>query len=89
LCEAMACDVPCVATDVGDSAEILGDCGLIVPVRDHEALAHAWHALLENTHGTRYWKNGRSSAPRTCAHVSRRVIVCSECAHNTKRFIAH
>ena len=42
----MACDVPCAATDIGDSAEIIGDCGLIVPKRDHEALARAWHALL-------------------------------------------
>jgi glycosyltransferase involved in cell wall biosynthesis len=47
LCEAMACDVPCVATDVGDSAAIIGDSGLIVPRRDPEALARAWHALLE------------------------------------------
>jgi glycosyltransferase involved in cell wall biosynthesis len=48
LCEAMACDVPCVATDVGDSAEIIGDCGLIVPKSDPEALARAWHVLLQN-----------------------------------------
>jgi glycosyltransferase involved in cell wall biosynthesis len=47
LCEAMACDVPCVATNIGDSAEIIGNCGLIVPTRDHEALAAAWHTLLE------------------------------------------
>jgi glycosyltransferase involved in cell wall biosynthesis len=52
LCEAMACDVLCVATDVGDSAEILGGCGLIVPMRDHEALARAWDALLEKQSGT-------------------------------------
>ena len=48
LCEAMACDVPCVSTDIGDSAEIIGDCGVIVPQRDPKALAHAWQSLLEN-----------------------------------------
>jgi glycosyltransferase involved in cell wall biosynthesis len=48
LCEAMACDVPCVATDIGDSREIIGDCGLIVPLRNPQAVAQAWRTLLEN-----------------------------------------
>jgi glycosyltransferase involved in cell wall biosynthesis len=47
LGEAMASGVPCVATDVGDCAWVLGPHGTIVPPRDSEALARALGRLID------------------------------------------
>jgi glycosyltransferase involved in cell wall biosynthesis len=64
LAEAMACGVPCVATDVGDSRELLGDNDAVVPRRDAEALTAGVMAMLERK---------RVDAPNLSAQLRRRI----------------
>jgi glycosyltransferase involved in cell wall biosynthesis len=47
--EAMCCEVPCVATDVGETGVLIADTGRIVAPRDPVALARGWQELLAVT----------------------------------------
>ncbi len=49
LGEAMAAGKPCVATDVGDSKEIVGNTGIIVPPRDAGSLRSGIEELAKMT----------------------------------------
>jgi glycosyltransferase involved in cell wall biosynthesis len=44
--ELMACGVPCVVTNVGDSASLIGQTGLCVPAMNPSALAHALEKII-------------------------------------------
>jgi len=55
VAEAMALKTPCVVTDVGDSALIVGKTGWIVPPRNSEKLSNAIEKALSEVRGAK-WK---------------------------------
>ena len=69
VAEAMSCGAPCVVTDVGDSALIVGDTGMVVAPNDDEALAQAWMRLLCETPEQRR-QRGRQARERIGAEFS-------------------
>jgi glycosyltransferase involved in cell wall biosynthesis len=71
--EAMACGVPCVVTDVGDAAWIVGDTGRVVPVRDPRALADAWFEMIEVGDGARQ-ELGARARTRIVEHFDMETI---------------
>ncbi|OSM05312.1 putative glycosyl transferase family protein [Magnetofaba australis IT-1] len=72
--EAMACEVPCVATDVGDSAELIGDTGKIAPPQDPGALAEALLALLGESASERA-QRGRAARARIAENYAMSAIL--------------
>ena len=67
--EAMACGIPCVVTDVGDSKRIIGDAGSVVMVDDPRALAEAWRRVLDMGDAERM-KLGQRARARITQHFS-------------------
>jgi len=72
--EAMACGVPCVVTDVGDAAELVGETGVIAPPRDPERLREAIEALLARPAGERA-ALGQAARERILAGYSQSLLV--------------
>jgi glycosyltransferase involved in cell wall biosynthesis len=72
--EAMACGTPCVVTNVGDSALIVGATGRVVAPGNSDDLAEAWRELIESGPGMRRYL-GMAARYRVQQHFALSVTV--------------
>lgn len=57
--EAMACELPCVVTDVGDSKIIVGDTGLVIDAKDYLGLANKLFTMVNDVNLKELGKQAR------------------------------
>jgi glycosyltransferase involved in cell wall biosynthesis len=69
--EAMACGVPVISTTGGALPEVVGDAGVLVPVRDADAIATAVSELLKDDHKRE--SLGQAGRERILKHFSWQV----------------
>jgi len=74
LGEAMVCEVPCVTTDVGDSADIVADTGIVVPPADAQALASGLERMVRRSPEERR-ALGRAARERIQTHYGLDSVV--------------
>lgn len=67
VAEAMACGTPCVVTDVGDAAIIVGDTGWVVPPSDSDRLAEAITTALRERRDPAHWSE-------RCKRARQRIV---------------
>lgn len=72
--EAMACGVPSVVTDIGDSGWIVGDTGKVIPPRNPQSLMKAWQDLIDIGREGRE-ALGKAARSRIINHFSLHYIV--------------
>jgi len=85
LAEAMACGTPCVTTDVGDAAFIVGESGWIVPPKDPNALAKAIEIAMEERTNAEQWSKRTAAARERIAanfEIGAVVEMYQECWKN-------
>ncbi len=51
--EAMACELPCIVTDVGDSRVIIGDNGKVIEAKDYLSMSRALLTYIQDSNLTR------------------------------------
>jgi glycosyltransferase involved in cell wall biosynthesis len=72
--EAMSCAIPCVVTNVGDCADIVGDPSLVIPPSNPEKLVVVWRDLLQQSDKSRLIMNA-SLRNRIRTRYSLEVII--------------